>query len=468
MSGTRGDLAGHDLRRAWVVLGVVGLASLQTAMALSIIFVVYPDLEASFPDESAATLSWVVNAFTIVGASTLVLGSAISERWGRKRSLMTGTFGFAAASAVAAVAPSVPLIVAARVVQALSASLSLPSGATLVLRAFPQERRATAIGTWSAIGAVAAALGPSMGGFLIDAGSWRWAFWFNVPLGAIAFVAEWLVLDESRSDEPGRLPDLGGSALVLGGVSALIYGLVQSDDWGWGDPRTIAAIAIGLALTAALLRRSTHHPRPVIRLDLFGHRSYLVGNISMTLYSISFFSFQFVSILFLTKVWGYSIRDAGLLGTPIFVFTGILSVVAGRWSDRSGHRRVLVPGALLWNVSIALLIIGLSGERSLGLWLAAASIGGVGSGLLWGALFGYIMRDLRDEQLSAGASVNQTTQRIGNAVGVAIAVTLIGSNIGLNDAGDVPLALWMVLLTGLATGGFAMAGSGGVRNAPAR
>lgn len=438
----------------------MGLVSLQTAMALSIIFVVYPDLVAAFPDNSAAELSWVLNSFTIVGAATLVLGSAVGERWGRKRTLMLGTAGFAVASALAAMAPNVELIIAARVLMALCASLSLPSGATLVMRAFPQQLRGTAVGTWSAFGAVAAALGPSVGGFLVDAGSWRWAFWFNVPLGAVAFGAAWFVLEESRSDHPGELPDLVGSLLVLTGVSALIFGLVQSDDWGWVDPRTLGAIATGALLVALLMWRSARHPYPVVRLDLFSHPTYLVGNISMTMYAISFFSFQFISILFLTRVWEFSIRDAGLLATPVFVFTGIMAMMGGRWADRVGYRPVLAPGITLWVLAIALLLWGLEGERNLGLWLVTASVGGIGSGLVWGALFGIIMRDLREEQLSAGASVNQTTQRIGNAMGVAIAVTLIGTGFGAGELGDIPAGFTMVLLTGIVTGVLAVAGSG--------
>jgi EmrB/QacA subfamily drug resistance transporter len=424
-------------QRGYVVLAVVGLSSFQTAMSLSIIFVVFPDLADSYPDTSAAGLSWVVTAFTIVGASTLVVGSAIGERMGRTRTVMTGTAIFTLASAVAAVAPNVPVLVAARALQAIGASLTLPSGAAIVMDAFPTAQRGNAIATWSAIGAVAASMGPSVGGFLVDAGGWRWAFWLNLPVGAVALVAQRLVLVDDRPTRRPPLPDGVGVLVLLGGVSALVLGLVQSDDWGWGDVRTLGALAVGTALVGLLAARCRTHPRPVVDPRLVRYRSYTLGNLAILLFSTSFFGYQFAAVLFLTKAWGYSIREAGLLVTPVFLLTGVMSVVAGRVGARGGYPANVVVGTLLWSGALVGLAAVVDDERAVGTWLLSATAAGLGSGLLWGSLFGIIVRDLDTEQLSLGASVNQTLQRLGNALGVAIGVTILGT-VAADEVGTFP------------------------------
>jgi EmrB/QacA subfamily drug resistance transporter len=414
-------------QRGYVVLAVVGLSSFQTAMSLSIIFVVFPDLADSYPETSAASLSWVVTSFTIVGASTLVVGSAIGERMGRTRTVMAGTAIFTLASAVAAVAPNVPVLVAARAAQAIGASLTLPSGAAIVMDAFPTAQRGNAIATWSAIGAVAAAMGPSVGGFLVDAGGWRWAFWLNLPVGVVALAAQRLVLVHDRPTHRPPLPDGVGVLVLLGGVSALVLGLVQSDDWGWADARTLGSLAVGAALVGLLAVRCRTHPRPVVDPALVRHRSYTLGNLAILLFSTSFFGYQFAAVLFLTEAWGYSIREAGLLVTPVFLLTGVMSVVAGRVGARGGYPANVVVGTVLWAGALVGLAVAVDDERAVGTWLVSATVAGLGSGLLWGSLFGIIVRDLDTEQLSLGASVNQTLQRLGNALGVAIGVTVLGT-----------------------------------------
>ncbi|MXZ86573.1 MAG: MFS transporter, partial [Acidimicrobiia bacterium] len=189
------------MRRAWLVLVVVSLASFQSAMSLSIIFVVYADLKESFPNASEAELSWIINSFTIVGAATLVIGGVLGERWGRRRTLMAGIAVFTLASAGAALAPDTGVLIVARALQGIGTSLSLPTGAAIVIDAFPVSRRGTGVGAWSANGAVAAAMGPSVGALLVHVGDWRWAFWLNVPFGVIALVFIRKVIQEHRSPQ---------------------------------------------------------------------------------------------------------------------------------------------------------------------------------------------------------------------------------------------------------------------------
>ena len=418
-----------DLRRAYLVLFVVGLGSFLTAMSLSIVFVVYPDLVEEFPNSSNSTLSWVLNVFTIVGAPLFILGGVAGERYGRKRTMILGLIGFTAASVLAALAPNPGWLIAARAIQAVFTALILPMTATLILNAFPESHRGTAAAGWSAIGGIAASLGPSLGGWLIDTWSWRAAFWLNVPIGVVATVAAMIVLDESKNDTAPKLPDVVGMFALMGGVGFLVFGLVQSSQWGWGSGPVVASIVAGALLVVLLVYRCSHHPVPLIDLSLFRSRTYSFGNISMLMFALSFFGTQFGAILFLRQIWGFSLLDAGLLSTPVFAFTGLFSLAAGRISDRFGDEKLSAPAVTVWTIGVAMLAFGLHGERNMALWFTATSIAGAGAGLAWGGMFALVLRRVEPQRMSLAASITQTLQRIGNSLGVAVAVTILGSRV---------------------------------------
>ena len=419
-----------DLRRAYLILAVVGIGSFLTAMSLSIAFVVYPDLVDEFPNSSNSTLSWVLNVFTIVGAPLFVLGSVAGERYGRKRIMVMGLVGFAVTSVLAALAPNPGWLIGARALQAVFTALILPMTATIILNAFPESHRGIGAASWSAIGGVAASTGPSLGGWLIDTWSWRAAFWLNVPIGIVATIATVIILDESKSDDAPPVPDIGGMFALMGGVGLLVFGLVQSSQWGWASGAVIASMAGGALLLFVLVRRSARHRTPLIDLDLFRSRTFTFGNVSMFMYALSFFGTQFGAVVFLRQVWGYSLLDAGLLSTPVFAFTALFSVAAGKFSDRFGDEKLAAPAVALWTVGVALLAIGLREHRNMPLWYIATSIAGAGAGLTWGGMFALVLRRVDAERMSLAASITQTLQRLGNALGVAVAVTILGSRVG--------------------------------------
>jgi EmrB/QacA subfamily drug resistance transporter len=427
-------------RRAWAILAVVGTSNLQMSMALSMIFVVFPDLERSFPDSSSATLSWAVNIFTIVGASTLVLGSAIAVRYGPKRILLAGIALFTLSSIGAALAPAVGVLVAARVGQALGASLTMPSASGIVFGGFPPERRSVAVATWSAVGAIGAALGPSIGGVLIDLGSWRWAFWLNLPMGLVSFAIAALVLPATPSMSSLRLPDALSGALLFFGMATAVLGLVQSPEWGWADVRTIGAIVVGLALLAFVVRRSAHHPRPLLQLSLFRDRTFGFGNLGLFVLSVSFFGFLLTSVVFLTDVWDWSIRRAGLFTTPLFAATALTSLLAGRLGSRFGYGRVLALGGAIWAAGTVWMALAMPATPDSGLWFMAIVVAGLGSGLLWGGMFAVTLSRLPVAALPLGSGLNQTLQNLGNVLGVAVVVTVLGTTT-LADRGAFP-AVW--------------------------
>ena len=426
-----------QLRRAWTTLAAVGFTNLQISMALSMVFVVFPDLEDSFPHSSSATLSWAVNIFTIVGAATLVVGASLTHRWGAKQTLIAGTSLFTVASVAAAVSPGVELLIVCRVVQALGSSLIIPSGSAIVFREFPPAKRGVAVSSWAAIGAVGAAAGPSLGGLLIDVGSWRWAFWLNLPLGAVAVVVVMVAIADTRAERSVRMPDTTSSVLLSFGIGAAVLALVQSPEWGWGDWRTITSMIVGFALLAIVVRRSLHHPRPLLQLALFRDVRFGAGNLALLVFSVSFFGFLLSSVLFLTDVWGYSIRRAGLLISPVFAATALMSALAGRVAARIGYRPVMVSGGVLWGAGTAWLAMWMPSAPSTAPWLGAIGTLGLGSGVLWGAMLALSLATLPVDSMAAGASLSQTLQNIGNTLGVAIMVTALGE-VAIGDLGSFP------------------------------
>lgn len=436
------------MRHAWTTLAVVSMATFQVAMTLSVVFVVFVDLDDYFPAASSAQLSWAINAFTIVLASSVVLGSAIADRYGRKRMAVIGSLVFATGSVIAGTAPIVPVLIAGRCVQALGAAAFGPASLALILDAFPFERRGSAIGVFTMGGAFAAASGPALGGVIVDNLGWRWAFLVVVPVGVLAAAIGAIVWDESEGTRTDRLPDPLGSVLILSGVGLLVLALVQSDAWGWADGRTALSALAGFALLSVLIRRSTTHPRPTIDLSLYRFRTFRAGSTSFAVFATSFFAMTFSAVLYLTEVWNYDLDAAGILAAPFFLATGVTGPAAGRLVDRVGPKPLILVGTTLWASTIAVLAIVIGEERNVGLWLALLITAGVGSGLYWGAAPTLSVEGLEGPHFAAAGGINQTLQNIGSSFAIAIAITLLGDDPSRSDFTPVFV---VVVITALAT-----------------
>ena len=222
------------------VLLVASFGAFLAFLDATIVNVAFPNIRESFPDATISNLSWILNAYSIVFAAFLVVSGRLADLVGRRRTFTNGVLLFTVASVLCALAPSVQVLVAFRVVQALGAALLVPASLALVVEAFPTAKRSHAVGLWGAAAALAAGLGPPIGGALVEWGDWRWAFMVNLPFGLAALWAGRRLLVESRAPGRRRMPDLLGasvSALMLG---ALTLGIVKGGDWGWTSPATIA------------------------------------------------------------------------------------------------------------------------------------------------------------------------------------------------------------------------------------
>jgi EmrB/QacA subfamily drug resistance transporter len=414
------------MQRKWQVLLVTAVAVFMGFLDVSIVNVAFPDIQRSFPDTSEAGLSWVLNAYNVVFAALLVPAGRAADLIGRRRTFFIGMAVFLVASALCAAAPTVELLVAARVLQAVGAAILIPTSLGLLLPEFPPEQRATATSIWGATGAVAAATGPSLGGVLVDAANWRWVFLINIPIGLAALIPARRILHEYRDPERGAVPDLLGAALLMGGVGLIALAIVQGESWGYGSGRVVGAVVVGLILLVAMVARSRGHRAPVLDLDLFRARSFSVAVTGVMVFSIGFYALLLGNILFLTRVWDYSIVTAGVAVTPGPLMAALSSVVGGRLSDRIGQRPVALAGGLFFATGCLLFAEALTAQTAyVAHFLPATILTGIGVGLSFASWSSAAVAELPPERFATGSAVSACLRQIGAVLGIAVLIAIL-------------------------------------------
>lgn len=426
-------------RREPKPLTVLGVASLGVFMAFvdaTIVNIAFPDIRDSFPETDISSLSWVLNAYNIVFAAFLVAAGRVADLLGRRRLFLAGLAVFTFASALCAIAPSAGALIGFRVVQALGATLLVPSSLGLVLQAFPADRRAHAVALLSAVAALAAGIGPSLGGFLVAAESWRLVFLVNVPVGIAAYVLSRRHLVESREPGRRRMPDLLGAVLFAFAIAALVLAVVKGEEWGWTDPRILASFAAALLTGAVFIRRCARHRAPVIDLDLLRNRTFSVSNAMTVIAAAAFFGYTLIHVLFLTQVWQYSVLEAGLAITPGPLVAVAVAGPTSRIAERYGHRWVLVAGGLIWAAGLLWFIerAGLQPDFVAD-WLPGMIILGIGAGTLFPNLSGTAVASAPGEAFATATGLNSVARQVGAALGVAAVIAILGTPSPLDPAG---------------------------------
>ena len=331
-------------RRVTAIVSVLSLAVFMSSLDLFIVNLAFPYIGRQYPGTSLGSLSWVLNAYTIVFAAVLVPAGRWADRAGRRRVLIGGMGTFVLGSVLCGVAPGVAALIAARILQAAGAGLMVPASLSLVLAAVPPRARPQALGTWAALGALGAALGPVIGGSLVQL-NWRWVFWINVPVGLAAVALAYRLVPESRDETARGRPDLIGAGLLAAAVGLVAFALVKAPAWGWGSVRFTGVLLAALACGAAVVSRSRRHHSPVIELELLRSRTFSGAFAASILYYAGFGAFVLNSVEFLTGVWHYSAVVAGLAIAPgplmVLPFARIVAprlALARRPGPGRGHR----------------------------------------------------------------------------------------------------------------------------------
>ncbi|WP_227980567.1 MFS transporter [Nocardia spumae] len=436
--------------RRWRVLAVASVAQYLAILDLFAVTVAFPTLRHSFPGAAASSVSWVLNAYTIVMAALLVPAGRLSDDTGRRRGFLVGTALFGIASIGCALAPTLSFLIAARVLQAVAAALLVPTGLGLVLPCFDPREHATVMGIWTAIAAAGASSGPVIGGLLLGFG-WQWIFWLNVPITVAAVGFGLRVLPDIRARVRRRL-DLLGAALMLGATAALTTVFVQAAAWGYGSAPTLAALGAAFGLAAAFTYHVRHHPDPVVSPVVLRHRMFRIATLGVFCYYLAFAALLLSGTLYLTGQWHYPELRASLGIAPIPISCLLVSPLSGRVVARIGARASATLGGLTiaagagWWLALA----GTSTSYAV-MFLPGAVLAGVSTALLQPPLFGASAL-LPPDQLSLGSGTSMMARQTSSALGVAV-LTAIFARTTTADLADFRLGwLYMVAMGMLAAG----------------
>jgi EmrB/QacA subfamily drug resistance transporter len=375
---------------------------------------------------SLSGLEWTVNAYTLTFAVLLLTGAALGDRFGRRRLFVGGVAVFTLASAAAALAPSIEWLIAARAVQGLGGAIVTPLTLTILSDAFPAEKRGLALGAWGGIGGLAVALGPVVGGAVVEGASWQWIFWLNVPLGIALLPLARTRLVESRG--PSQRLDLPGVGLASAGLFGIVWGLVRANDQGWTSLEILGMLSLGAAFLAAFVLWETRTDTPMLPLRFFRSRAFSAANAASLLMFFGMFGSIFLLAQFLQTAQGYGPLSAGLrtlpwTGMPIFI-----APIAGALSDRIGGRPLIAGGLALQAIALGWIATMLSPTTPYIDIVPAFLLAGTGMALFFAPIANVVLSSVRQQEAGQASGANNAIRELGGVFGVAVLASIFASN----------------------------------------
>jgi len=405
---------------------VAAFGAFLAFMDSTVVNVAFPSIQTAFPHASVSTLSWVLNAYNVVFAGLLVLAGRFADLLGRRRLFKVGLVLFTVASALCAAATSIEMLIVLRAAQAIGAAMLVPASLGVVVHASSDERRTHALSIWAAAAALAAGLGPPIGGALVDLHNWRLVFLINVPLGVAAWLLTRRMVVESRA--PGRrvMPDLRGALLLSLALGSVTLGIVEGGTWGWGSAATVVAFAVGAASAVLTVLSSLRHRSPVLDPELLRIRGFLVSNLVTVAAGLGLYCYLLAHILWLHYIWQYSLLRAGLAVAPGAVVAALVSAPAGRLAERFGPRAVVVPGALIWSAAYVWYAnrVGLHPDF-LGQWLPGQVLSGIGVGATLPIASAGGLATVPAGRYATASAVNSSARQLGGVLGIAVLTLFI-------------------------------------------
>jgi EmrB/QacA subfamily drug resistance transporter len=408
------------------VLVVLSTAAFMASLDLFIVNVAFPHIARDFHGESLGDLSWILNGYAVLYAALLVPLGRLADRYGRLAGFLAGLALFTVASAACAASPNLWSLVAFRGLQAAGAAALTPTSLGLLLAATPSESKVKAVRTWAAIGALAAALGPVVGGLLVQA-DWRWVFLVNIPVGVVGLVAARRFVPDSRDLAVERIPDLVGALFLVVGIGALALALVKGPDWGWASARDIVSLVIAAATLTAFWLRSGSHDLPVVELALLRVPAFAWSNATAVLFNIAFGAGLLSMVLWLQDVWHYSAIRTGLAIAPGPLMVPVFAAVSQRLARRVPPGALAAIGCALFGAGTLLssLLVGPSPSYAAEVlpgWL----VGGVGVGFALPTIVSAATADLPPARAATGSAVVNMARQIGLVLGVSVLVAILG------------------------------------------
>ena len=396
-----------------IALFMVVLDNLVVSTALPVIRL---DLDASLEQ-----LEWTVNAYTLTFAVFLLTGAALGDRFGRKRMFMLGIGIFTGASALAALAPSAEWLIAARAIQGVGGAIVTPLTLTILSAAVPRDRRGLALGAWSGIAGLAVAMGPLVGGAVVEGISWQWIFWLNVPIGLVLLP---LATQLRESYGPDKALDLPGLGLASAGLLGIVWGLVNGNADGWTSPGIVGALVLGAALLAGFVAWELRTPQPMLPMRFFRDRAFAAANGASLFMYFGMFGSIFLLTQFFQTAQGYSPLESGLRVLPWTAMPMVVAPIAGILSDRIGGGPIMATGLSLQAIGLA--------------WIAAVStptvgyvslvgpfiLSGIGMAMFFAPVANVVLSAVRPAEEGKASGTNNAIREVGGVFGVAVLASI--------------------------------------------
>ena len=363
-------------------------------------------------------LEWTVNAYTLTFAVLQMLGASAGDRFGRRRMFMGGLALFTLASAASASASGINELVAARAVQGVGAAVMMPLTLTLLTAAVPARMRGVALGAWGAVNGLAIALGPLIGGAIVEHLSWQWIFWINVPIGVLLVpLTKWKL---SESHGPGTRLDVVGTVLVSLGLFGIIYGIVLGKSDGWTSAQILVSLVGGSLLVVAFVLWELRAREPMLPMRMFADRSFSGVNASSLLMALGMFGAIFLLTQFFQNIQGYSAFGAGVRMLPWTGMPILVAPLAGMLSDRIGGRPIVIIGLFLQALSLGWIAAVTSVGVSYATLCPALVFGGVGMAMFYAPIANVLMGSVRTEEQGIASGANNALRELGGALGIAV------------------------------------------------
>ncbi len=390
-------------------------------------------------------LEWTVNAYTLTFAVLLLTGAALGDRFGRRRLFVAGLVAFTFGSAAAALAPTISALIAARAIQGLGGAMVMPLSLTLLSAAVPAARRGVALGAWSGIAGLAVAIGPLVGGAVVEGISWQWVFWLNVPLGLALIPLAATRLGESRG--PSHQLDLLGVGLASIGLFGVVWGLVRSSALGWMHLQVMVGLIGGLGLLVAFVAWELRAPAPMLPMRFFRSRAFTSTNLVSFLMYFGMFGLIFLLAQFLQTVQGYSPLAAGVRTLPWTGMPILISPIAGALSDRVGGRPLMALGLGLQALGLGWLAAVVSPTVAYAELVPGFALAGLGMGLFFAPVANVVLSAVRPEEEGKASGANNALREVGGVFGVAVLGSIFsgagGYGTGASFVAGLTPAMWV-------------------------
>ncbi|MGO8684457.1 MAG: DHA2 family efflux MFS transporter permease subunit [Thermoleophilia bacterium] len=416
----------------WLILAAVSLGMFMTLLDVTIVNIAIPAVIKDLRT-TVTTVSWVVNAYSLALAVLFLSLGRLGDKFGLKLVFLGGLAVFSVFSLACALAPTINWLIGFRVAQGVGGAAMAPISLAILFKVFPRRQQGMAVGLWGALGAVAAAVGPTLGGLLVEYASWHWVFFINVPIGAGALAFCWLVVPKGEAHRSSSGIDLVGVVISAVGLFCLILALIETSTWGWTSTKTLALFVVAVASFPLFAWWELRSPSPMFDFRLLRIRSFTAANTTMLLIGATMGGALFLLPIFLISVLGYSELKAAIAITPMPLVGLVLGPLVGGLTDRIGPRLPAAIGVVFFGVGM-LLLAQLGGQST------ALSVGwrvvflGVGMGFVFPSVSSAAMGSLPPQVSGVGSAALNTLRQVGFSLGIAVLIAIFSQQMVTNVA----------------------------------